>query len=67
MVSENGLNMTFRQKVFKMVSVGVVDDRVNRGYDIISIMLLLANLINAFIMTFDSVMANHRVLLNTVE
>ena len=45
----NGQKLTgLRQRVFKMVSVGVVDDRINQGYDVISTGLLLLNLIGAF-------------------
>ena len=30
-------NLTnLRQRIFKMVSVGIVDDRINQGYDVIS-------------------------------
>ena len=59
--------MEFRQKVFKMVSVGVVDDPVNQSYDVISTGLLLINLAGAFIGTFDQVSARYGALLSQVE
>lgn len=42
-----------RARLFKMVSVGVVDDPINQGYDIISTLMLLVNLVGAFANTFD--------------
>lgn len=56
-----------RQRIFKMVSVGVVDDRINQGYDVISTVLLLINLIGAFAGTFDSIAAEHGELLQHIE
>ena len=64
----NGQKLTrLRQRVFKMVSVGVVDDRINQGYDAISTGLLLLNLIGAFAGTFDSYAAKYGVLLHHIE
>ncbi|MER2235106.1 MAG: ion transporter [Candidatus Limivicinus sp.] len=57
----------FRQRVFKMVSVGVVDDPINQSYDVISTAMLLINLIGAFAGTFDSVALKHGELLSRVE
>ena len=57
----------FRQRLFKMVSVGVVDDPVNQGYDIISTLMLIVNLIGAFANTFDSVHLTYGPLLDLVE
>ena len=57
----------FRQRVFKMVSVGVVDDPINQGYDIVSTGMLLINLIGAFAGTFDSVAQQYGSLLRQVE
>ncbi len=44
-----------QSRLFTMVSVGVVDDKLNTSYDIISISALLLNLIGAILMTFDSI------------
>ena len=57
----------FRQRVFKMVSVGVVDDPINQSYDVISTAMLIINLIGAFAGTFDSVALKHGQLLSRVE
>jgi len=57
----------FRQRLFRMVSVGVVDDPVNGSYDIISTLALLANLAAAFAVTFDNVRAAYGPLLNKIE
>ena len=57
----------FRQRLFKMVSVGVIDDPINQSYDIISTLMLLANLAGAFANTFDGFRLSHAALLDTVE
>lgn len=64
---QNKEELTFRQKVFKMVSVGVVDDPINQGYDVISTGLLLINLIGAFLGTFDSITARYGELLRQID
>ena len=42
-----------RAKIFNMVSTGVVDEPINRFYDVISIVALILNLFAAFAITFD--------------
>ena len=56
-----------RQRVFKMVSVGVVDDRINQSYDFLSTGMLLVNLIGAFAGTFDAVALRYDTLLDQIE
>ena len=56
-----------RQRIFRMVSVGVVDDPINQSYDIVSTLALLVNLVAAFAVTFDNVRAVHGPLLARVE
>ena len=63
----NSEPLTFRQKVFKMVSVGVVDDPINQSYDVISTMLLVINLIGAFAGTFDEITNRYGTLLYIIE
>ena len=57
----------FRQRVFKMVSVGVVDDPINSSYDIISTLALVVNLIAAILSTFESIDAVHGALFDGIE
>jgi voltage-gated potassium channel len=57
----------FRQRLFRMVSVGVVDDPINGSYDIISTLALLANLVAAFASTFENARAAYGPLLNRIE
>ena len=64
---QNTENLTFRQKVFKMVSVGVVDDPINQSYDVISTLMLLINLAGGFAGTFDNIAGQYAHLLNRVE
>lgn len=56
-----------RAKVFNMVSTGVVDEPVNRFYDILSIIALFLNLFAAFAITFDYMEEHYRSLLLTIE
>ena len=50
-----------------MVSVGVVDDKLNQGYDILSTVLLIINLATAFAMTFEDFYKAHYQLLHWTE
>ncbi len=59
--------MDFRQRIFRMVSVGVIDVPVNQAYDVLSTGLLLVNLIAAFAGTFDSVSLRFGTLLRQTE
>ena len=56
-----------RRRLFNMVSVGVVDDRINQGYDIISTLLLILNLAAAFLSTYDSIQAAYASTLQWIE
>ena len=56
-----------RAKVFNMVSVGVIDEPVNRFYDIISIVALALNLFSAFAITFDYMEEHYKGLLLAIE
>ena len=56
-----------RQRIFRMVSVGVVDDPINGSYDIISTLALLTNLVVTFASTFDNVRAAAGPLLYKLE
>ena len=56
-----------RMRLFKMVSVGVVDDPINQGYDIVSTLMLIVNLVGAFANTFDGVRAQYASLLDLTE
>lgn len=44
----------FRRRIFKMVSVGVVDDWINQLYDIISTAALILNLLVTILNTYDN-------------
>ena len=53
-------------RIFRMVSVGVLDDPINSAYDVISIGALVANLACAILSTFSS-LAAYEWLFNAVE
>ena len=57
----------FRQRVFRMVSVGIVDKPINSGYDVISTLALVVNLTVAFLRTFESIELPHALLFDRIE
>ena len=61
------MNSKIKDRLFNMVSVGVIDDRLNQGYDIVSTLLLVLNLITSFAMTFEDFYAAHYDLLHWTE
>ena len=56
-----------RAKLFRMVSVGVIDERINQMYDAISIVALVANLLVSVMSTFDNLTAVYGTIFTTVE
>ena len=56
-----------KDRLFDMVSVGVVNDRLNQGYDIISTVLLLINLFVSFAITFEDFYKAHYQVLHYAE
>ena len=46
-----------RARLFRMVSVGVIDEPINRAYDIISTGALIANLMVSVMATFENLNA----------
>lgn len=60
-------NLKFRNRVFKMISVGVVDEPVNQMYDIISISSLILNLGAAIMATFDNLQAKYGSIFHIIE
>jgi len=56
-----------REKLFRMVSVGVVDEPVNQAYDVISTGALILNLAASILLTFDNITAVYGGLLLTIE
>ncbi len=65
-MEEKKLRFT-REKLFRMVSVGVVDEPVNQAYDIISTAALLLNLAASILLTFDRINARYGSILLTIE
>lgn len=57
----------FRRKVFKMVSVGVVDDFVNQLYDIISIGALVVNLLITVLNTYSNIREQYGWFMDYIE
>ena len=56
-----------REKLFRMVSVGVVDEPVNQMYDVISTTLLVLNLTVTIAATFDTLNVRYGGLFAAVE
>ena len=56
-----------RARLFKMVSVGVIDEPVNQFYDVISTGALIANLVVSVMATFDNLNAAYGNIFILVE
>ena len=56
-----------RKRLFTMVSVGVIDDPLNRSYDIISITALVINIAGTVASTFDPILRRYGPILSAVE
>lgn len=68
MTKTGGRNLNrVRAKVFNMVSTGVVDQPINKFYDILSIVALILNLFAAFAITFDYMEEHYKGLLLAIE
>ena len=61
------ISKKLRAKLFNMVSVGVVDEPLNRCYDVLSIVALFLNLFSAFAITFDYMEQNYGGILLGIE
>ena len=61
------ISKTLRAKIFNMVSVGVIDEQINRFYDFLSIAALVLNLFSAFAITYDYMEEHYKVLLLGIE
>lgn len=57
----------FRRRIFKMVSVGVVDDTINQLYDIISTGLLIINLLVTILDTFNNLHEKYSLVFDCAE
>lgn len=56
-----------RGKLFRMVSVGVIDEPINQGYDVVSTLALILNLVVSVMATFDNLNAAYGNLFTAVE
>ncbi len=57
----------FRRKIFKMVSVGVVDVFINQFYDVLSTSMLIVNLAITILNTYSSVREQYGYIFDAVE
>ena len=57
----------FRRKIFKMVSVGVVDVFINQFYDVLSTSMLIVNLAITILNTYDPVREKYGLIFDEVE
>ena len=65
--SERNGWLQLRARLFKMVSVGVIDEPINQGYDVISTGALIANLVVSVMATFDNLNAAYGSIFLLVE
>lgn len=61
------ISKKLRARLFNMVSVGVIDDPINKLYDVLSIAALCLNLFSAFAITFDYMEQNYGGILLAIE
>ena len=61
------ISKTLRAKIFNMVSVGVIDEPINRFYDFLSIAALVLNLFSAFAITYKYMEEHYKTLLLGIE
>ena len=65
--SKKGKWPVIRANLFRMVSVGVIDEPINQIYDVISIGAVVANLVVSVMSTFDNLTAAYGSIFTTVE
>ena len=65
--SKKGKWPVIRANLFRMVSVGVIDEPINQIYDVISIGAVVANLVVSVMSTFDNLTAVYGSIFTTVE
>ena len=56
-----------RKRIFRMVSIGVLDDTISRSYDVLSSLALILNLTAAICSTFAGLDAKYGTLFRTIE
>ena len=56
-----------RMRVFDIIEIGVLDDRVSRAYDVINMLSILINLTVSILYTFESFRLSHGTLLLQIE
>ncbi len=56
-----------QHRLFRMVSVGVIDDNINKGYDILSTAVLILNLVVSVMLTFEGFRDSCGLLLERIE
>ena len=67
MDTKDPAGVSLKERVFRMVEVGFVEDAVSRTYDVINLFVIILNLIVSIALTFDNVRAVHGVVLMAVE
>ena len=56
-----------KEKIFRMVEVGFVEDVVSRSYDIVNLFMIVINLIASIALTFDNVRAVYGGIFLAIE
>ena len=56
-----------KDKVFRMVEVGFVEDTISRAYDIVNLLIIVLNLVVSVALTFDNVRADYGSVLLAIE
>ena len=56
-----------KEKIFRMVDVGFVEDAVSRAYDVVNLLVIIINLFASIALTFDDLRAAHESALTIIE
>ena len=65
--TENAGFRALQERIFRMVSVGIIDVRINQFYDVLSTGALVVNLTVAIMNTFDNLHARYGDILSAIE
>ena len=56
-----------RQRLYEVIEIGALDDRISRCYDIFNLLSIAVNLVVSILYTFEEIRAEYGALLLTIE
>ena len=67
MTNSKNIWLQRRKRLYEIVEVGAAEDRISRGYDLLSTLLVIINLTAALMYTFDSMELKYGATLSAIE